>query len=139
MPAFALAPPLPPVSKVCCSESDDKSGGTGSDGCKSGEISNVLSLNTTTALPLALFVLVSTSMLRLCWPAAASEDDGSQHSAGAPLARFRYFLKLHCESPGVRDEVVPAQEPLRRLGALLLVTISVSHGRALWWIYRLEI
>jgi hypothetical protein len=94
IPALVLAPPLPPVGNVSTKDSEG--------------VPSVSSSNTTTALPLALFVLVSTNTLRPSPPATAHEVTRNI-AASKPPARLRLIFKVLFSFP----EILKIQGPLR--------------------------
>src|SRR5580692_5112177 len=79
MPAFVLAPPFPPVFSVCARSSEG--------------VLWVFSRKTTTALPLALFVLVITSGWRADWPWAAIALVRMSAAGTRPAQRRRSFVR----------------------------------------------
>src|SRR5580658_1354344 len=98
MPAFVLAPPLPPVGRVCVSAREDAL--------------EVSSENTTIAFPLGLFVLVITSGRCPLWPAAAMAPAIVRHVAVRQARKFS--LGSFCISIGISWEFSVKSRPAPR-------------------------
>src|SRR5580692_516290 len=96
MPAFVLAPPLPPVGRVCVSAREDAL--------------EVSSENTSIAFPLGLFVLVITSGRCPLWPAAAIAPAIVRHVAVRQARKFS--LGSFCISIGISWEFSVKSRPV---------------------------